>query len=46
MSDQKSTGAGKGDKDRSTHSKKYKDNYDLIVWKKKSENNIDEQRKK
>jgi hypothetical protein len=32
----KSNGAGKGDKDRSTHTKKYKDNYDLIDWKKKS----------
>jgi hypothetical protein len=31
----KSTGAGKGDKDRSSYSKKYKDNYDLIDWKKK-----------
>lgn len=30
MEQSQSTGAGKGDRDRSSFSKKYKENYDLI----------------
>jgi hypothetical protein len=32
-------GAGKGDKPRSCFSKQFKDNYDLINWKKNKKNN-------
>tara|TARA_R100000008_G_C3581383_1_gene168760 strand:+ start:2319 stop:2462 length:144 start_codon:yes stop_codon:yes gene_type:complete len=32
----KSSGAGKGDNPRSCFSKKFKDNYDKIDWKKES----------
>ena len=39
MSEEKSTGAGKGDKDRSTYTKKYQDNFKLIDWSKKKKDN-------
>jgi hypothetical protein len=32
------TGAGKGDNPRNCFSKEFKDNYDLIDWSKKNEN--------
>lgn len=36
----KNSQAGKGDSPRSCFSKKYKNNYDLIVWKNKKSLNI------
>lgn len=39
-------GAGKGDKPRNCFSKKFKDNYDLIVWRKPKTEEIKKENEK
>jgi len=40
------TGAGKGDKDRSTYKKDFKNNFDAIKWEKSEKSSIIKKNKK